>query len=55
MEEHQVRRVPVVDSQGLCIGMVAQADIALHDSPDHTYRTVAAISQKAAPAQVAAG
>jgi CBS domain-containing protein len=29
MEEHQVRRVPVVDENGNCIGMVAQADIAI--------------------------
>lgn len=28
MEKHQVRRVPVVDEEGNCIGMVAQADIA---------------------------
>lgn len=49
MEEHQVRRIPVLDVQGCCIGIVAQADIALHDSSDHTYRTIAAISQKQAP------
>jgi CBS domain-containing protein len=28
MERHQIRRVPVVDASGACIGMVAQADIA---------------------------
>src|SRR5712692_6595773 len=28
MEEHQVRRVPVVDEQGRCIGIIAQADVA---------------------------
>lgn len=28
MEEHQVRRVPVVDEQGSVIGIVSQADIA---------------------------
>ncbi len=28
MEKHQVRRVPVVDSQGCCAGMIAQADVA---------------------------
>ena len=28
MERHQVRRVPVVDQEGCCIGIVAQADIA---------------------------
>src|SRR6185436_13767663 len=28
MEKHQVRRVPVVDEQGRCVGMISQADIA---------------------------
>lgn len=28
MEKHQVRRVPVVDEKGRCIGIIAQADIA---------------------------
>ena len=28
MEEHQIRRVPVVDEAGCCCGVVSQADIA---------------------------
>ena len=28
MERHQVRRVPVVDEQGVCVGIIAQADVA---------------------------
>ena len=28
MEKHRVRRVPVVDARGRCVGMIAQADIA---------------------------
>lgn len=32
MEEHQVRRVPVVDGAGACCGIVAQADIARSSS-----------------------
>jgi CBS domain-containing protein len=28
MEKHQIRRVPVVDDRGHCMGMIAQADIA---------------------------
>jgi CBS domain-containing protein len=28
MEERQVRRVPVVDAHGECVGMVSQADVA---------------------------
>jgi CBS domain-containing protein len=30
MAEHQVRRLPVVDTQGRCVGMIAQADLARH-------------------------
>ena len=29
MEKHQVRRLPVVDKEGRCCGIVSQADIAL--------------------------
>jgi CBS domain-containing protein len=29
MEENQIRRVPVVDAQGRCCGIVAQADVAM--------------------------
>jgi CBS domain-containing protein len=28
MQMHQVRRVPVIDQRGCCIGMVSQADLA---------------------------
>jgi len=28
MEKHQVRRVPVVDEHGRCVGMISQADVA---------------------------
>jgi CBS domain-containing protein len=28
MEKHQVRRVPVVDDRGGCVGMISQADLA---------------------------
>ncbi len=31
MEKHQVRRIPVVDDQHKCIGIVSQADIILKD------------------------
>jgi signal-transduction protein with cAMP-binding, CBS, and nucleotidyltransferase domain len=32
LEENLIRRVPVVDASGACIGIVAQADIARHAS-----------------------
>lgn len=28
MEKHQIRRVPVIDENGCCAGMIAQADVA---------------------------
>jgi CBS domain-containing protein len=46
MAERQVRRVPVVDDDGMCVGMIAQADLALHDLPDKDVaRTVERISE----------
>lgn len=30
MEEKLIRRVPVVDTRGACVGMLALADVALH-------------------------
>ena len=47
MRQRQIRRIPVVDAKGVCLGIVAQADIALHDTPEHTGRTLAAVSQHA--------
>jgi len=44
MREHKVRRIPVVDKQGRCVGVVAQADIVLHDNSDSVHRMLAAIS-----------
>jgi len=45
MEKQQVRRVPVVDGDGRCVGIVSLADIALEDSSKHAARIIAAISQ----------
>ncbi len=46
MQENQVRRLPVVDGQGCCIGIVSQADLALKaDEPDKVHQTVAAVSK----------
>lgn len=33
MEEHMIRRVPVVDTQGVCCGIMAQADLAQRLAP----------------------
>jgi CBS domain-containing protein len=45
MEEKQVRRVPVVDAQGGCCGIVAQADIAHHIPAGQTGSVVREVSQ----------
>ena len=45
MESAQVRRVPVVDAQGLLCGMVSQADIARAAPPQETGHLVHDISK----------
>jgi CBS domain-containing protein len=50
MADQQVRRVPVVDERGCCVGMVAQADLALHEeavSSSEVGRIVERISEPA--------
>ncbi len=49
MQEHQVRRVPVVDGNNCVIGIVAQADLALNDKPEKVHKTVAEISKSSSP------
>lgn len=34
MEEHQVRRIPVVDRNGNCVGIISQADIVRQDAEE---------------------
>jgi CBS domain-containing protein len=45
MQEHQVRRVPIVDGNDGVIGIVAQADLALKEKPDRLWKTLAEISK----------
>lgn len=40
MEENQIRRVLVVDEEGTCVGIVAQADLARKASPEQTEEVV---------------
>jgi len=54
MQEHQVRRIPVVDKENHVIGIVAQADLALKDKPERVHKTVAEISKITRPSIVAA-
>jgi CBS domain-containing protein len=45
MEDHQIRRVPVVDEDGGCAGIIAQADIAATEPPRKTAELVSEISR----------
>ena len=49
MQEHQVRRIPIVDAEDRVIGIVSQADLALHDKAERVSRTVAEISKASRP------
>jgi CBS domain-containing protein len=48
MEKNQVRRVAVVDENGACCGIIAQADIALNAKDDKTAEVVQEVSRSAA-------
>jgi CBS domain-containing protein len=48
MEQRKVRRVPVVDDAGHCVGIVSQADVARHAPEARTGDLVQGISQPAA-------
>jgi CBS domain-containing protein len=45
MQKNRIRRVPVVDEAGRCVGIVAQADLARWAKPKEVAKTVAIISQ----------
>lgn len=45
MEEHLIRRIPVIDENMQLCGMVAQADIAMHLGSKETAELVETISQ----------
>jgi CBS domain-containing protein len=47
LEQHQVRRVPVIDERGQLCGIVSQADIAKHAPGRETAEVVRSISQPA--------
>ncbi len=49
MQEHQVRRIPIVDAEDRIIGIVSQADLALKDKPERLWKTVAEISKTSRP------
>lgn len=46
LEEHQIRRLLVVDGDGACCGIVAQADVALKASERQTAEVVREVSRE---------
>jgi signal-transduction protein with cAMP-binding, CBS, and nucleotidyltransferase domain len=49
MQENQIRRIPVVNNRARCMGIVAQADIALHAPAAQVAETIKEISKPAKP------
>ena len=45
MEEHQIRRIPVVDPDKRCLGIVSQADVARNATPMQTAEVVSEVSR----------
>jgi CBS domain-containing protein len=50
LEKNQIRRVPVVDADGSCCGIVALADIALHARKSVAGEVIKEVSQPSAAA-----
>jgi len=45
MEENMIRRIPVVDQNGVCCGLVSQADIAVRGTEEETAEVVRSVSR----------
>jgi CBS domain-containing protein len=45
MEDHQIRRVPVVDDDGCCSGIISQADIAAVEPAEQTGELLCEVSR----------
>ena len=46
MEEHQIRRLPVVDERGCCSGIIAQADLARRGPDESVAELVREVSRE---------
>ena len=55
MEDKKIRRVPVVDADGCCCGIVALADIALRGKTGVTSEVVKEVSEPTSAASAAGG
>lgn len=45
MQVHQIRRIPVVDKEGRCIGILSQADVARVGQAEVVQKTITEISR----------
>lgn len=45
MQVHQIRRIPVVDKEGRCIGILSQADVARFGQAERVQKTITEISR----------
>ena len=45
MKQHRIRRIPIVDRQNSCVGIVVQADIARVDKPEAFQALISEISK----------
>jgi CBS domain-containing protein len=56
MKQHRIRRIPVVDKQNSCVGIIVQADIARVDKPESFQALITEISRPTIkrPAPIAA-
>ena len=55
MEEKLIRRVPVVDDRGACVGILAVADVALHTGKNVAGHIVKEVSEPTSSASAVAG
>ena len=46
MEKHQIRRVPVVNARGHCVGIISQADVAWRRSKNEAGELVREVSRE---------
>ena len=54
LEANQIRRLPVVDESGRCVGIVSQADIARHASKRNTAEVLRRVSEPSVRASAVA-
>jgi CBS domain-containing protein len=54
MQENKLRRIPIVDGERRCIGIVSLADVALKDNAERVSKTISEISKPGSRRPIAA-